>query len=471
MLLSAASIFLSGVVGQATTADDQQAIDTKLAELRADVAELRAACDPQVPWLSSARAEEVRTLVRDVLADADTRANLQEAGMTAGRRDRFFLASEDGNWLMNVQGYTQVRYAFDYRSSSPAAPGDSVDTFGASIRRMRFQFEGTVVDPTWRYKLQFVSYQGSVLSADDIYIEKVLAPGLSLRVGQFNLPFLRESLIPDSVTTMVDRAGTEFFFSAGRGQGIQLTGESEHLRASAGYFNGFDVKSNYFSSGSMRNQSWDSTSVAEYCFMARAEWKVTGTWAQFKDFSGWRKDEFGVLVGVAGEIEKKGNNAGTSDPAILPFVAGATVDIGIDWPGASVYSYFVWRQVDPGVAGMNNANQYGFVIQGGYFIADTVELTARYEYGNADTMPNGGAGAVGTLVNNGYPYNNAVTVGANWYINGQFLKLAWDVGYAFDGVGAFASPPGAFLEDGTSASGQFDQSGQVLARMQVQLMW
>ncbi len=471
MLSASIAALVASVVVPTTAVDEQQVIDQKLAELRGEVAELRAACDPQGSWLTAARAGEIRELVRDVLADAGTRDSLQAAGMTAGRRDRFFLASEDGNWVMNVQGYTQVRYAFDYRPSNPAAPGDSVDTFGASIRRMRFQFEGTVVDPTWRYKLQFVSYQGSVLSPDDIYIEKTLAPGLSLRIGQFNLPFLRESLIPDSVTTMVDRAGTEFFFSAGRGQGIQLTAEGEHLRASAGVFDSFDVKSNYFSSGSSRNQAWDSPTVADYCFMARAEWKLAGTWTQCRDFAGWRTGEFGVLIGAAGEIEKKGNNAGTSDPSIEPLVAGATVDIGIEWPGASIFSYFVWRQIDPGVAGMNNANQYGLVVQGGYFVTDDVELTARYEYGDADTMPNGGAGAVGTLVNNGYPYNSTVTVGANWYISGQFLKLSWDIGYAFQGVGAFASPPGAFLADGTSSSGQFNQSGQVLARMQVQLMW
>ena len=34
------------------------------------------------------RSAEVRALVRDVLADADTRANLMQSGMTAGYADR-----------------------------------------------------------------------------------------------------------------------------------------------------------------------------------------------------------------------------------------------------------------------------------------------------------------------------------------------------------------------------------------------
>ena len=55
-------------------------------QLRARVADLEsrlAAVEKGDNWLTEQRANEVRGLVRDVLADADTRASLLAQGMTA----------------------------------------------------------------------------------------------------------------------------------------------------------------------------------------------------------------------------------------------------------------------------------------------------------------------------------------------------------------------------------------------------
>ena len=54
-------------------------------------------------WMTEERAEEVRSLVRDVLADADTRASLLQSGMTAGYDDGFMIGSTDGNFLKTFQ--------------------------------------------------------------------------------------------------------------------------------------------------------------------------------------------------------------------------------------------------------------------------------------------------------------------------------------------------------------------------------
>jgi hypothetical protein len=63
-----------------------------VAELRSTVQEFQAGDD----WLTQQRADEIRGLVRDVLADADTRASLLQDGMTAGWDKGFFLGSADG---------------------------------------------------------------------------------------------------------------------------------------------------------------------------------------------------------------------------------------------------------------------------------------------------------------------------------------------------------------------------------------
>ena len=42
-------------------------------------------------WLTEQRAEDIKELVQDVLADADTRASLMGSGLMAGWSDGFFL--------------------------------------------------------------------------------------------------------------------------------------------------------------------------------------------------------------------------------------------------------------------------------------------------------------------------------------------------------------------------------------------
>ena len=472
-LIVTTSLVALAAIASSLAAQDQEAIDQQLAAMRADLAELRAQGDGHAPWLTRQRAEEVRALVRDVLADAESRVSLQEVGLTGGWKDSFYIGSDDGNWKLKIGGYTQVRYSYDHRSSNPANPGESVDTWGAAIRRLKLYFDGHIIDPSWRYKIEFASNQGAAFALEDTWIEKQMADGLVLKTGQFKSPFLRETLLSDTVTMLVDRSSIESFFGAGRSAGLQLSWETEQLRVTGGYFNGFEVKSNYFNSGSMRNLAWDSTKIAEYAFVSRLEWKPSGGWAQFKDPSSWVKDGPGLLVGVAAEVEKKENTQGCAAGAENPFVVAATADVSIEFAGGSLMSYFVWRQVEPTAAGLEVANQFGVVVQGGVFISDTLELTARYEYGDADTMPNGGAPNPNPAVmdNNGYSIFNAVGLGANWYISGQRVKLSADINYAFNGVGAFTSSANDFLVDGTSATGQFDQSGQVLARVQLQLIW
>ena len=82
------------------------------AKMKLDMDELRAASSDD--WLTEQRAEEIRGLVTDVLADADVRANLQGAGMTAGWSEHFFLASSDGRFKLELGGLLQVRYMLSW---------------------------------------------------------------------------------------------------------------------------------------------------------------------------------------------------------------------------------------------------------------------------------------------------------------------------------------------------------------------
>ena len=460
---------LAGAAQDGVSADLQSELDA----LRRDVAVLRANGIGGGNWLTEARTEEVRAIVTDVLADAATRTSLQESVATSGWKDGFFLNSADGAYSMRFNGYIQTRYTFDSRESVAGLTGtQDLEAHGFETRRIKMVLEGNVVDSSWTYKVETALSSGTT-SLDDTWVEKRLAEGLTMKIGQFKAPFMREFLLSDPVAMMVDRSSVEGFFTPGRAQGVQLNWREGDVQLTGAYLNGFAVKSNYFTSGDMRNLSWGSTAIADYAVVARAEWKLAGEWAQFKDPAGWASDGFGVLLGVAGEAERKDNNQGVPAAygAIEPSVIGGTVDLSVEFSGASILTYGVWRQVDPNDAALATSDQFCFMIQGGLFVTDTVELVARYEYGDADTSPNGDPLVLNTINNNGYSTLNTVGVGVNWFIQKQRIKLTTDLCYAMDGIGAFTNSGNGFLSDGTGAGGAFDQDGQIIARMQFQMMW
>jgi len=127
-------------------------------------------------------------------------------------------------------------------------------------------------------------------------------------------------------------------------------------------------------------------------------------------------------------------------------------------------------------------NSLGAVVQGGFFLSDDIEITARWEWLNVS----GGAYSVVSSGNTPIPATspNALgsalnaqhffiyTVGANYYISGNRVKLNADVGYV---AGAIMFSTGLFNQNITGADYRADQNssatGQVVARIQMQLLF
>ncbi len=195
--LSAAAM---GASAEANSDTNQQ-----IQQLRKEIAELKAAQGDQ--WLTQERAKEIRGIVQDVLADADTRASLQSTGATSGYDNGFFIASPDGNFKLVVNGQLQIRYAASRLSTrsigqldpgtyqQPAQGFNSANGGGSTIQgpvnssgtqqqypggteirgyqgffgggnagvertakgfeipRAKLEFSGHVVDPCWQYKI------------------------------------------------------------------------------------------------------------------------------------------------------------------------------------------------------------------------------------------------------------------------------------------------------------------------------
>ncbi|HVP74281.1 MAG TPA: hypothetical protein VMS30_11125, partial [Phycisphaerales bacterium] len=121
-------------------------------DLQGQVDALRAENDEQ--WLTEARANEIRGLVQDVLADADTRASLLQTGSMAGYDKGFFVSSADGNYLLRIGGQLQVRYVYNLQDSDGATDDNRS---GFEVRRAKLIMRGHVFDPSWTYDVQFAA--------------------------------------------------------------------------------------------------------------------------------------------------------------------------------------------------------------------------------------------------------------------------------------------------------------------------
>ena len=92
-----------------------ESIQAELAQVRSENQQMKEEIDilraeSQEDWLTEQRADAIRGLVSDVLADADTRANLVGNGLMAGWSDGFFLSSADGRFTLRIGALMQNRF-------------------------------------------------------------------------------------------------------------------------------------------------------------------------------------------------------------------------------------------------------------------------------------------------------------------------------------------------------------------------
>jgi hypothetical protein len=452
LLAGFATLALSGAVFAQTHDASSQAL-TEIAKLKAELAEIKSQQGDN--WLTEQRASEIRSLVQDVLADADTRASLQSSGMTAGWDKGFFLASPDGNFKLRVKGQIQFRYVYNYRDINTDL-GDRY-TKGFENRRTKLTFEGNIFDKTWLYKVQ-AAFNRGVLDDDgqtasdsgaaqleDAWIQKDFENGMYLRMGQYKPPFLREELVSSSRQLLIERSLLNERYNQDYSQGISLGYETDMFRLEGMFSDGIGDRNAW--GPSYQNSPWQQTTT-EYALTARGEFKVAGEWSQFDDFTSWSGEPFGLMIGAAANWQRQED--GTNGPASGQQL-GATVDVSAEFGGANLYGAFIWVNPDIDDNAGNDRNEIGFLVQGGFMIVpDTFEIFARYEWSDPDQDTQDDL--------------NMITAGANWYFAKHAAKLSVDFGFSLEDFDSDYANSGAGWLVG------FNEF-QLVARAQFQLLF
>jgi Phosphate-selective porin O and P len=517
----------------AALAEDMEAMRKQNKSLEGSVADLQVQQNGK--WLSEERAKEVRNVVEDVLKDADSRTSLTYAVPTAGFGDRgFFIASPDGNFRLNLSGQLQIRYAANFLSSrdysilnanpgagvnrntapAPSANSYNKSTYGFEIRRMKLDFFGHVIDPSWQYRLILIYNQNQNAAAvpagnnaagnggssnagmEEAMVIKDLGDGFKISVGQFKSPFLREEIVSSRRQLAVERSLVDQMFSTKFTQGVMGTWTGDHLMFEAMYNDGGSNANtgataafNSESVGSPQNLN-NGAGFTQWAITAHAGWLAYGHWNDFNDLSSYPGEGEGLMFNAWLNMQRGGegdtsaiqgtNNIplnGNSDAQFLTW----SVDASWHFGGANLFSYFVMNTAyDIPATTTNNIssiNSYGAVVQGGYFITNTVELFGRWEWLSTQSKGVNDIGNVGTLdvptVANVFNAGrtSAYTAGFNWFIHGRQIKLTTDIGFTTAPLWFNNGIYGAGVA-GTNYRIEPDGGGgQIVVRSQLQLLF
>ena len=222
--------------------------------LRSEVATLRS--DDETAWLTNERAAEIRGIVQDVLADSAGRTSLRASGATAGwtPESGFYLRSDDDRFLMEISGMMQARYMWS-RTTGPGFANSvafnsgnpqrlPANEYGFDLPNTRLQLKGHVFEPGIRYFLRGEIRSSDLLAPDSLYAESQsggvfdlldayvafdLDNDWAVQIGQFKLPFSRESLVSVQNLLTAGRSSVDELMGIGRSQGVQIATRGDDL--------------------------------------------------------------------------------------------------------------------------------------------------------------------------------------------------------------------------------------------------
>ncbi|MCA3005774.1 MAG: hypothetical protein IOD15_10480 [Phycisphaerales bacterium] len=434
--------------------------------------------------------DEIRAIVSEMMADAETRSSLLQGGGSAGYDgSRFFIMGGENNaFRLNVGGFVQVRYTMNFRDDQGASGNEW--SGGFQNRRTVVGFSGYAGGKdTLQYNVRLISSNGGSLSFDDAFARLGLGDGWWFRAGQYKPAFLKEELNSDVFTLTADRGVVNGLFTLGRSQGAGLTYETDNFDFAVDFHEGANRQNTSFTNGLTEvNTTTNNGNIllvpaaADYAFAARANWIFAGTRDQLKDYTSKQGEGFAGQLGAALNFQQSANNGARGNPAaagppVVParfdadqLVLGYTVDASIETNGFNAFAAFVGQHTDVNAVGvtggLDNIDDFGVVLQAGFRIVENTELFGRYDWVYVD----------GDRGNNQTRNHNFLTFGVNQYVMGHAAKFTVDTVFSLNRTGndANASRFGAFLNDGFSNTTGLlgtNKGAEVAVRAQFQVMF
>ncbi|MEC9234306.1 MAG: porin [Planctomycetota bacterium] len=418
-------------------------------------------------WLNAERAAEIRGIVQDVLADSQSRTSLQDSGMMAGYKPGrgFYIGNQDGSFSLQITGQIQTRWVLNYTKQSFADRGTNTEnspktTWGFQIRRAKVKFKGNVIDKSWKYAINGAFGSDGIFDFEEVMLSKVFENGITMTLGQFKTPWLREEIVSSSRQLAVERSVVNEFFNQDRAVGLFVAWKNDDWSLAGSYNNG---QRTLLNADERYTNFLDNPT--KWAFSARAEYKLSGEWSDFKGFNGGIDQDQAVMIGVAFMGQQYNDQVIDGSIPGAPTIPveydnstvwGVTADISAKFQNISLFAAGVFQSYDTkgseksqgfDLFDLSEYAPWGFVVQGGWSVNDEWELFARYENGN---VPIEDLKVAGAPLDTRGGVASILTVGANWFLNSKVKFTAdWGINFA-DDLNTFDDPGDGWRDSATS---------------------
>ena len=283
--------------------------------------------------------------------------------------------------------------------------GDDNEGLGFRVRRLKVTWDGNAFAPWMKYKVEYDF--GRTGELKDMKLSFAKNKAFVPTMGQYKVPFNREVLNSSSVLQVVDRSIITDYFEYDRDIGAGVYGllGGGMIRYDLGVFQG--------ESTNVKNDKGDTGML----WAGRVQAALIGGDAKKVKENFAKKPTLMVGAAIAGIDVEGGSDSNIGIPSgerVLEDgkVTSFTADINYRGPRFNLTGEYIGRWVNPDDAGVATAYDYGFRVQGGFFLVPKkVEVASRYAM---VTFDDDAAGVDGDL-DNVWTF----TQGLNYYLSGN----------------------------------------------------
>ena len=331
-------------------------------------------------------------------------------------KEGFSIATKKGDFVfkpyMLVQTSASVNY-YDDEGLDPAYNQDNVHNSGFAVPYAILGFTGKAFDRlTFNLSINAAGSGGNILQ--QAWFDVKVREAFAIRVGKFKTPFshaylttLGESLMPTLPVSLTSSVIMPYVLNAvtpniglGFDLGVEIHGlVKDRWGYEVGIFNGAGASTN--SASKTFSDDWHIPSLL---YAGRLTYMPRGVMPSNQG-DPRRLHEDKMLFGLSGSLNVESENESTNDARVGAEFAWLKNRLYV---GAEIYYMnvgFTDRQkID------ESYNYLGGYVQGGYFVTNKMQLTARYDFFNRNGMAKDG-------------FLNMPAVGFNYFFTGVNLKL------------------------------------------------
>lgn len=431
---------------QPTTEPSNGDTAAQVQELRSEVQDLRARLDAQSEEgpATTRPAEEASPAEKEGLL-----------GLHAGwNPDKgFIIRSDDDSFLLHPWAFVQFRDATNYRSNESATQGADTEN-GFELPRMKFIIDGNIFSTDLTYQFIWATQDTSGdLQLQDAW-GRYHIPGTLFAVegGQIRDPVDHEQYLFATKTMTPDRSIVN---------NVLLNGDDivKGIEVSCGYDNDSVARGILAFTSGQRNFDTDfeeyPVNTADWGVAGRVEWKLTGDWKDYTQFTSLGDKTDLMVVGGGMDYTEAGAAAALTH----------VVDVQFNCPcGTSIYAAYLGRYTRDNAGPPTTNGEF----TAGATRADTYDATARlmvaqlidqrfepffrYEYIQFDPheIPSGLNSTV-----------NDLTLGFNYYFYGHRAKIT---------TGVSDLPNGSPVSNTISDVMTSHRGNELIVQVQFQLM-